>query len=99
MNDAGVMIVNRTVNLSKKQYLKSVCFRVRSTTEGYVLDVPPEWTLNKNNNDTGCYYSNGWDALEYSNKRVESTAFQVVVEGVVDDRCAPTRIRSSWRAV
>ena len=98
MNDQGVMLANMTADLSSKQFLKSACFRVRQTTEGYVLDVPPEWKLHMNKNETGCYFGNGWDVLEYSKNPVKSTTLQVVVAGGVDARCAPTRIRSSQRA-
>lgn len=79
LNELDIVIANATIKVPSKSFLKSVCFRVRNTAAGYVLDVPPEWKLRMNQNDTGCSFGNGWDPVEFSKKSVESVAFQVEV--------------------
>ena len=73
-----LIVVNETIHIpNSKTYLKSICYRVRSSDKGYELDLPPTWELRAHPTDAGCEFGNSWEPIEYSKKPVNKISLQV----------------------
>lgn len=57
--------------------LSRICFRVHDNETTFVLDNPPVWSLDMNEGELGCEFSNSWEPLYYEAGEHSTLKFQV----------------------